>query len=101
MSLSSFAAIAYGILAIVGGILGYAKAKSQPSLISGVVSGALLIIGGIAQQQGLVWGLWLSILVTGVLVVVFAIRLWKTRKWMPAGLMLAAGVVALIALLFA
>ena len=93
------AAIAYGILAIVGGILGYLKVQSKPSLISGIVSGALLVVGGIAAAQGASWGLTLSTVVTIALIIVFALRLWKTRKFMPAGLMLVAGIVALLGLL--
>ncbi|NJO39151.1 MAG: hypothetical protein HC769_08565 [Cyanobacteria bacterium CRU_2_1] len=97
--LGTIAAIAYGILAIVGGVFGYAKAKSKPSLISGLASGILLVIGGIGQQQGTSWGLWLSVIVAVVLIIVFAIRLAKTRKFMPAGLMLIAGIAALIGML--
>ena len=33
MNLGIIAAIAYGILAIVGGIIGYVQAQSKPSLI--------------------------------------------------------------------
>lgn len=96
---SIVAAIAYGILAVVGGILGYLKVQSKPSLISGIVSGALLVVGGIAAAQGASWGLTLSTIVTIALIIVFALRLWKTRKFMPAGLMLVAGIVALLGLL--
>lgn len=99
MSLSVFAAIAYGLLAIAGGIAGYTKARSTPSLISGVISGGLLAIGGIAQAQGMSWGVTLSVVVTVVLLIVFAVRFWKTRKWMPAGLMLFAGIAALAGML--
>ena len=93
------AAIAYGILAIVGGIIGYVQAQSKASLISGGVSGLLLILGGVVQLQGQAWGLILAIVVTAVLVVVFAIRLSKTRKVMPAGLMTVLGVTALVVML--
>lgn len=89
------AAIAYGILAIVGGMIGYAQAQSKASLISGSISGLLLIFGGVMQSQGQSWGLILAIIVTGVLVVVFAIRLAKTRKFMPAGLMTILGLAAM------
>lgn len=98
MSIGVLAAIAYGILSAIGGIIGYMQARSQVSLISGLVSGVLLLAGGIAQQQGLNWGLPLATIVTLVLIAVFVMRLGKTRKFMPAGLMVIAGVAALIAL---
>ena len=93
------AAIAYGILAIVGGIIGYVQAKSKASLISGIVSGLLLIIAGVMQLQGQGLGLILAIVVTIALIIVFAMRLAKTRKFMPAGLMTALGVAALVVML--
>lgn len=95
MSVAAFSAIAYGILAIVGGVLGYAKVGSQASLISGIISGILLILSGIVQQQGIAWGLPFSMAITLVLIVVFVVRLSKTRKFMPAGLMIIAGLAAL------
>ncbi len=99
MNWSVIAAIGYGVLAIAGGVLGYAKAKSLPSLLSGLVSGGLLVLSGVLQQQGNEWGRFLALILTIALIVVFAIRFWKTRKIMPAGLMGGLGVVALIGLL--
>lgn len=93
------AAIAYGILAIVGGIIGYVQAQSKASLISGIISGLLLVTAGVMQLQGQGLGLILAIVVTIALVIVFAIRLAKTRKFMPAGLMTALGVAALVVML--
>ncbi|MGK7873431.1 MAG: TMEM14 family protein [Xenococcaceae cyanobacterium] len=93
MNLGIVAAIAYGVLALVGGVMGYAKVKSKASLISGSISGVLLLVAGLMQLQGFSMGLILALVVTAALVVVFAIRLVKTRKFMPAGLMLVAGVV--------
>lgn len=95
MNLGIISAIAYGILAIIGGIIGYSQAQSKVSLISGIVSGLLLILGGVMQLQGQAWGLILATVVTAVLVIVFAIRLAKTRKFMPAGLMSVLGLVTL------
>ena len=95
MNLGIISAIAYGILAIIGGIIGYSQAQSKVSLISGIVSGVLLILGGVMQLQGQAWGLILATVVTAVLVIVFAVRLAKTRKFMPAGLMSALGLVTL------
>ncbi|MBD1904066.1 hypothetical protein NDI37_22055 [Funiculus sociatus GB2-A5] len=95
MNLGIISAIAYGILAIIGGIIGYSQAQSKVSLISGIVSGVLLILGGVMQLQGQAWGLILATVVTAVLVIVFAVRLAKTRKFMPAGLMSVLGLVTL------
>jgi uncharacterized membrane protein (UPF0136 family) len=99
MSLSIVAAIAYGVLAIVGGIFGYVKSQSKASIISGSISGALLIAAAIAQLQGIAWGKPASIAIAGLLVVVFVVRLVKTKKFMPAGLMIMAGLATLTAML--
>jgi uncharacterized membrane protein (UPF0136 family) len=92
-TISIIAAIAYGTLAFIGGILAYTKVHSKPSLVSGTISGVLLITSGLIQLQGLSWGATLSLALTGLLVVVFSLRLAKTRKFIPAGLMLLAGLV--------
>ncbi len=88
-------AIAYGILAIVGGIMGYVQAQSKVSLISGSICGLLLILGGVIQLQGQVWGLLLTTAVTALLGIVFITRWAKTGKFMPAGLMTVLGMVSL------
>jgi uncharacterized membrane protein (UPF0136 family) len=95
MNLSIIAAFVYGILAIAGGIIGYIQARSKVSLFSGSISGLLLIIGAYLQLQGQTSGLILAVFVTAVLVVVFAFRLAKTRKFIPAGLMTILGMLAL------
>ena len=95
---SIIAASLYGILSIIGGIIGYRIAGSKVSLISGTISGLLLLVAAYLQLQGQTWGLTISLILTSILVVVFAVRLSKTRKFMPAGLMVALGLAALIAM---
>jgi len=51
------------------------------------------------QLQGQTWGLILAMVVTAVLILAFVIRLAKTRKFMPAGLMLLIGVPTFVAML--
>lgn len=97
--MESIVAIAYGILALVGGIIGYTKAGSKMSLGSGVLSGLLLILGGILIQTVGQSGLILATVVTGILIVVFVGRWVKTRTFMPAGIMVLAGVATLAVLL--
>ncbi|MDB9349840.1 TMEM14 family protein [Nodularia spumigena] len=95
MNLSIIAALAYGILAVIGGIIGYIQANSQVSLFSGIISGLLLILAAYLQIQGLAWASILAVLLTLILVIFFALRLAKTRKFMPAGLMVILGMLAL------
>jgi uncharacterized membrane protein (UPF0136 family) len=99
MNLSIIAVIAYGVLAIGGGIMGYLKSQSQASLISGITSGVLLLIAGGLQLAGQDWGKFLGMAIASALIIVFVIRLVKTRKFMPAGIMIIAGVATLGAVL--
>lgn len=98
MNTSTLAAIAYGITSIAGGIFGYAQAKSQVSLILGTVSGIILILAAWAQLQELPIGSTIAQIITLLLVGVFTVRLIKTRKFMPAGLMLILGLITLVCL---
>jgi uncharacterized membrane protein (UPF0136 family) len=97
---SIIAASLYGILSIIGGIIGYKSAGSKVSLISGCISGLLLLLAAYLQLQGQSWGLIISVIITSILVIVFAIRLAKTRKFMPAGLMVILGLVTLTIMMF-
>lgn len=103
--IGSVAAIVYGILSIVGGLLGYVKANSKVSLISGIISGLVLVASGLVQLLGVIpenpgqsWVRGIAIGVTVILTIVFVVRFQKTRKWMPAGMMVVVGVAALIAM---
>lgn len=99
MNLGIIAVVAYGILAILGGIMGYFKSQSQASLISGIISGSLLLVSGGLQLGGQEWGKVLGIAIASSLILVFIVRLIKTRKFMPAGVMIIAGIATLSAVL--
>jgi uncharacterized membrane protein (UPF0136 family) len=88
----------YGILSIVGGAIGYKQAGSQISLISGFISGLLLLIGAYLLFGGAPSGPALSGIVSVLLVIVFGLRLFKTKKFMPAGLMIIFGLINIAAL---
>lgn len=100
MNLGVLATIAYGLLNMIGGIVGYTKAGSKVSIIAGSISGLLLILSGVLQLQGQTWGLVLAAAIAALLVIVFTIRLSKTRQLMPAGLMTLLGVIALGMMVF-
>jgi uncharacterized membrane protein (UPF0136 family) len=89
----------YGSLVLVGGIIGYRKAGSRPSLIAGVVSEALLCLAGLLLFIGSRWGLVLAVGVAALLLLFFAVRWVKGGKFMPAGLMALCSALTLLALL--
>ena len=92
------ATIAYGLLSGLGGIWGYLKSKSKPSLIAGCLSAILLLIAGAMQIQGASAGLAIAKIVVLLLAAVFTVRLVKTGKFMPSGIMLIAGIITLFCL---
>lgn len=76
----------YAVLMAGGGVGAFLKSGSKPSLISGVVAGILL---GVAYAKDNVIA---ALVLAAVLGVVFSLRLVKTKKFMPAGLLLILSV---------
>jgi uncharacterized membrane protein (UPF0136 family) len=72
----------FGLVAIAGGAMGYARAKSKPSLIAGSVSGALLIIAGLLSPR--VSGFVLALIVSVLLLAHFGRSFAAKKKPMPA-----------------
>ncbi|MGH9898879.1 MAG: TMEM14 family protein [Pyrinomonadaceae bacterium] len=90
----------YGALTALGGLFGYVKAGSTISLISGGMSGLLLIIASTAMWKGAYSaGWWLAMIVTLVLLVNFGVRSYQHFKLMPGGVMLILSAIAFIALI--
>jgi len=79
----------FALLLAVGGVIGFRKAGSRPSLIAGLVSGvlALAALGATFVRPSL--GLGMGLVLAVLMAVVFAIRLRKTGKFMPSGMLLA------------
>jgi uncharacterized membrane protein (UPF0136 family) len=85
----------YIILLVIGGLIGYLKARSQVSLITSIAFAVILILAAIPGLLTPKVASGLADLVMAVVLVVFAIRLTKTKKFMPAGMMLVITIVAL------
>lgn len=81
----------YIVLLVVGGLIGFLKAKSKVSLIMSVAFAALLSL----CAAGVVFQPYMADIFLAALLVVFGIRLAKTKKFMPSGLMLILTIVAL------
>ncbi|HLX72030.1 MAG TPA: TMEM14 family protein [Verrucomicrobiae bacterium] len=87
----------YIVLLVVGGLIGFLKGKSQVSLMMSVVFAALLALCAL----GIVFQHYVADILLAALLVVFAWRLTKTKKFMPAGLMLILTLAALVLRYFA
>ena len=81
----------YIVLLVIGGLIGFFKAKSKVSLITSVVFAALLSLCAV----GVVFQPYMTEIILAVLLVVFGWRLAQTKKFMPSGLMLVLTLVAL------
>lgn len=87
-AVAHYAILILSTFVLVGGIIGFKKAGSKASLIAGAISAVLLdaCFGlGFANLQA---GFIAALVVTGLLDAFFLKRLAKTKKFMPAGMIL-------------
>lgn len=92
----------FGAITVVGGVIGFVKAKSRASLIAGGISGAALIaagamIGGANTTMALGLGFVVSLALTAR----FGNAFRTTKKVMPAGLIAALGIGGIVLTLLA
>jgi uncharacterized membrane protein (UPF0136 family) len=88
--------IIFGLLTIVGGVIGYVKAGSTPSLIAGAISGLALLAAAFLLPNNVAVGLIIAGVVSVALAGRFVPAFMKTGKIMPAGMMAALSVIGVI-----
>ena len=86
--IAKYSVLILSILMAVGGIMGFKKAKSKPSLIMGVGSAILLAVSFVVSLSNPSYGLVGAAIITAILEFVFGVRLAKTKKFMPSGMLL-------------
>ena len=86
----------YAVIMILGGVMGYVKVGSKASLISGVGFGLGLLASGFGAWRGSEGSVVAAEIIALVLVVIFAIRYAKKRRFMPAGMLAVLSLVAVI-----
>jgi uncharacterized membrane protein (UPF0136 family) len=88
--------IIFGLLTIVGGVIGYVKAGSTASIIAGAISGILLIGAAFLLPGNAALGLIVAGVVSIALAARFIPAFMKTGKMMPAGLMALLSAVGIV-----
>ena len=88
----------YGILLIVGGLMGYIKAKSVPSLVAGLVCGFIALLMG--YRYAWHFAPHVAFILAIVLIFMMGKRFVSTKKFMPAGLIVLLSLVVAIVQLY-
>jgi uncharacterized membrane protein (UPF0136 family) len=86
----------YATLVLAGGLTGYIRSGSNPSLISGVVFGILLFISAFLMLKKNIYGYFSSFFLALILEGVFTWRFAKSLKFFPGGLLSLISLVVLI-----
>jgi len=86
----------FGALTILGGVIGYVKAGSVPSIIAGAITGVLLLVAGTLLPQHRAAGLAAAFIVSLLLAAQFVPKFIRTGKVMPAGLMSILSVIGIV-----
>lgn len=98
MTTGQIVLLVYALLIEVGGVIGFLTAGSKPSLIAGSGSAGLLFAAFAVSFFAIAPGLWAGAGIAVLLVVVFGIRLTKTRKFMPSGMLVLLSILAFVLL---
>ncbi len=88
--------IVFGLLTIVGGVIGYVSKGSVPSVIAGSISGIALLAAAFLLPNNVAAGLVLAGLVSILLAGRFVPAFLKTGAVMPAGMMSVLSIIGVI-----
>jgi uncharacterized membrane protein (UPF0136 family) len=85
----------YIVLLVLGGLIGFLKAKSRISLITSLAFGAVLAVCALDHVRiEWAWG------ILSFLALFFLIRFMKTKKFMPGGMMTLLTIATIIAVVW-
>lgn len=87
----------YGLVVLLGGLIGYAKG-SQASLIAGTLFALALFASGYGIYKRTVLGYFSAIALSLMLLALFTYRFIGSYKFMPAGLMILISLAVLVSM---
>jgi len=88
--------ILFGVLTIVGGVVGYIKAGSMASIIAGSITGVLLLVAGFVLPEHRAIGLATAFIISLLLAAQFVPKFIRTGRLMPAGMMSILSVIGIV-----
>lgn len=88
--------IIFGLLTIVGGVIGYVKAGSTASIVAGAISGIALIVAAFLLPNNVAVGLIIAGVVSIALAGRFIPHFMQSGKIMPDALMSALSVIGVV-----
>jgi uncharacterized membrane protein (UPF0136 family) len=88
--------IVFGLLTIAGGIIGFVKAGSLPSIIAGSITGILLLVAAFLLPEHRAAGLATAFIISLLLAGQFVPKFLRTGTAMPAGIMSILSVIGII-----
>jgi len=86
--------VLYAAMLFLGAFFGF-KAGSKISLYMGIGSGLLVLLGVYLIDTNAQFAYWLLTVISGLLSIVFLIRLIKTRAFIPSGMLLSVSILIL------
>ena len=88
--------IIFGLLTIIGGVIGYASKGSTASIVAGSISGILLLLGAYLLGSNVTAGLAIVGIVSILLAGRFLPAFMKGGGFMPAGMMAILSVIGIV-----
>ena len=93
--------IVFGVLTIVGGVIGYVKAGSVASIIAGSITGVLLLVAAFLLPEHRAVGLATAFIISLLLAGQFIPKFLRTGRVMPAAMMSILSAIGIIAAIVA
>lgn len=84
----------YGLILILGGAMGYVKAKSVPSLVAGTVCGLIALL--LAYSYTWYFAPYVALLLSLLLIGMMGRRYLRTRQAMPALLIVVLSAIVVV-----